>query len=74
MKRTRHWLSRHALALWFCGIAVLGGLRWWAKVVREGGAPSTPDSWLWLAGSAACAVAGIWLLVRARRDRGAPRN
>ena len=58
---------RYALGLWLLGIAALGLLRWWMKALREGAPAGTPDVWLWLVGSLACAIAGAVALWRARR-------
>ncbi len=60
-------MSRNALGLWFCGLAALGALRCWMKIVREGQSPWPPDVWPWIAGTALCAVVGITLLLRERR-------
>ncbi|TWI00236.1 hypothetical protein IP90_02782 [Luteimonas cucumeris] len=59
-------VSRYALGLWFCGIAALGLLRFWAKV-RESGTPLPFDAWLWLIGSLICALIGVIALLRTRR-------
>lgn len=64
--KARHWLARHALGLWFLGIAALGFMRWWMKVGREGAAMHAPDVVLWLAGSIALAAIGLLTLWRAR--------
>lgn len=55
----RQRFSRHALGLWFLGIAALGVMRFWMERREAGGAPLAADAWLWLAGSVACAVAAI---------------
>ena len=60
------WLSRHALGLWFLGIAALGFMRWWMKVGREAGSAQAPDAILWLAGSLAMAAIGLVALWRSR--------
>ena len=62
----RAWWSRHALGLWFLGIAALGLLRWWMKIGRDGGSLQTPDAMLWLAGSIAMAAIGLLALWRSR--------
>ena len=49
--KPRAWLARHALGLWFLGIAALGVIRWWMKVGREASSAQAPDARLWLAGS-----------------------
>jgi hypothetical protein len=68
--RLRAGMSRHALGLWFCGIAVLGLLRAWAAVAREGHAASSPATWPWLLGSALCAIVAVAsFLVHGRRSR-----
>ena len=59
----RGWLARHALGLWFLGIASLGFLRWWQKTGSDASAGQAPDAMLWLAGSiamAAIALAALW--------------
>lgn len=58
--------SRYALGLWFCGIAVLGLLRFWLKAREAGDLPLALDAWLWLAGSLLCALIGVVALLRAR--------
>ena len=60
------WLARHALGLWFLGIATLGFMRWWMKVGREGASAQAPDAILWLVGSIAMAVVGLVALSRSR--------
>jgi len=60
------WLARHALGLWFLGIAALGFMRWWMKIGRESGSADAPDVMLWLAGSIAMAVVGLVALWRRR--------
>lgn len=62
----RAWFSRHALALWFLGIAALGFMRWWMKVGREAGSAQAPDAMLWLACSIAMAAIGLVALWRSR--------
>ena len=62
----RAWLSRHALGLWFLGIAALGFMRWWMKIGREAGSAQAPDAILWLAGSIAMAAVGLVALWRSR--------
>jgi hypothetical protein len=62
----RRWCRRHALALWFLGIAALGLLRWWMKVGREGAAAQAPDAMLWLGGSLLLAAIGLLALWRGR--------
>ena len=62
----RGWLARHALGLWFLGIAALGFLRWWMKVDREGASAQAPDALLWLAGSIAMSAIGLVALWRGR--------
>ena len=64
--KPRAWLSRHALGLWFLGIAALGFMRWWMKVGREGGSALAPDVMLWLAGSIAMAAVVLVALWRSR--------
>lgn len=44
----RPWLARHALGLWFLGIAALGFLRWWQKTGSDPSAAQAPDVVLWL--------------------------
>ena len=60
-------MRRYAIGLWFCGIAALGLLRWWMKVVRENGAADALDAKLWLAGAVVFAGAGAWTLWRTWR-------
>ena len=60
------WFSRNGLALWFLAIAVLGFVRWWMKVAREGAVADAPDIVLWLAGSIAMAAIGLATLWRGR--------
>ena len=62
----RPWLARHALGLWFLGIAALGFLRWWQKTAGDAGAVHAPDVVLWLAGSIAIAAIGLVALWRGR--------
>ena len=64
--KQRPWLARHALGLWFLGIAALGFLRWWMKAVRDGGSLHAPDAILWLAGSIAMAAIGLVALWHSR--------
>ena len=64
--KPRAWLARHALGLWFLGIAALGFLRWWMKTGRDGGSVHAPDVMLWLAGSLVLAAAGLLALWRRR--------
>ena len=64
--KRRAWLSRHALGLWFLGIAALGFMRWWMMVGREAGSAHAPDVMLWLAGSITMAAVGLVALWRSR--------
>ena len=64
--KQRPWLARHALGLWFLGIASLGFVRWWMKIGRDGGSVHAPDAMLWLAGSIAMAAIGLLALWRSR--------
>ena len=57
-------LRRCALGLWFCGIAALGGIEFHRAAFATGAFVPTPIAWLWLAGSVACALVGIALLLR----------
>lgn len=60
-------LHRHALGLWFCGIALLGGMRFLMKYRALAGQAPPPDVWLWLTGSCVCGLVGVALIVRAWR-------
>ena len=62
----RGWLARHALGLWFLGIAALGFLRWWQKTGSDPSAAQAPDVLLWLAGSIAMTAIGLVALWRSR--------
>lgn len=62
-------MRRYAIGLWFIGIAALGLMRWWMKVVRENGAADALDAKLWLAGALVFALVGGWMLWRAWRQR-----
>ena len=64
--KQRPLLARHALGLWFLGIAALGFLRWWMKIGRDGGSVHAPDTMLWLAGSIAMAAIGLVALWHSR--------
>ncbi len=64
--KSRGWLARNALGLWFLAIAALGFMRWWMKVAREDAAAFAPDVALWLAGSIAMAAIGLIALWRSR--------
>lgn len=59
------WRSRHALGLWFLGVAALGFMRWWLKAGGEA-STSAPDTSLWLVGSIAMALLGLVALWRGR--------
>lgn len=65
-QRRRPWLARHALGLWFLGIAALGFLRWWQKTRIDADAGQAPDAVLWLAGSIAMTAIGLVALWRSR--------
>lgn len=67
MSRAPHPLARHAVSLWLFGVAALGLLRFWMKVREAGDAPLALDVWLWLAGSCACVLVGLFALLRGRR-------
>jgi hypothetical protein len=60
-------VRRHALVLWFLGLAALGLLRFWMKWKEAAGATLAFDAWLWLAGAGACAAAAAVAWLRARR-------
>lgn len=60
-------LSRHALGLWFLGLAALGFMRFFMKVDRADGLPLPTDAWLWLAASIVTALFGVAAVVRERR-------
>jgi len=64
--KPRAWLARHALGLWFLGIAALGFMRWWMKVGHEASSAQAPDAMLWLAGSITMATIGLVALWRSR--------
>jgi hypothetical protein len=57
-------LRRCALGLWFCGIAALGGIEFQRAAYGNDIFAPTLVAWLWLAGSVACALVGIALLLR----------
>ena len=57
-------LRRCALGIWFCGIAALGGIEFHRAAFAADAFAPTLVAWLWLAGSVACALAGIALLLR----------
>src|SRR5690606_21952495 len=67
----RRRLSKHALGLWFLGIAALGLLRFWMEWREAGNAPLPGDAWLWLVGSGVCAAVGGIVLIRSGRRPGA---
>lgn len=67
MMRSR--FSRHALGLWFLGVAAIGLLRFWMEHREAGAAPLAADAWLWLAGGATCGLAGTVALLRSLHDR-----
>jgi hypothetical protein len=57
-------LRRCALGLWLCGIAALGAVEFVRAAFVDGTFAPMLTGWLWLAGSSACAIVGIGLLVR----------
>jgi hypothetical protein len=57
-------LRRCALGLWLCGIAALGAVEFVRTAFVDRTFAPTLTGWLWLAGSSACAIVGIGLLVR----------
>jgi hypothetical protein len=59
----------HPLALWFCGLALLGMLRFAMKL--SGGPLQSLDAvaWAWFAGSVVLGIIGIVLLLRGLRQR-----
>jgi hypothetical protein len=57
-------LRRCALGLWLCGIAALGAVEFARAGFVDGDFAPALTGWLWLAGSGACAIVGIALLVR----------
>ena len=62
-------ISRHALSLWFFGIAALGLLQFFGKAYRGGhGFQPSAIAWLWLAGSLLLIVLAILLAWRERRS------
>ena len=65
----RGHLSKHALGLWFLGLAALGLLRFWMEWREAGDAPLPIDGWLWLAGGGICAAVAAIALIRPRRGR-----
>jgi len=60
-------LRRCALGLWFGGIAALGGIEFHRAACGNDGFAPTAVAWLWLAGSVACALVAIALLLRELR-------
>lgn len=63
------FLSRHALSLWFLGIAVLGAIECRRIAFPEGVFVRNATGWLWLAGTLACAAIGMVLFVVEQRRR-----
>lgn len=64
MQATPDAMSRHALALWFAGLAALGLLRFWRAWHELAGQDAPISMWLWLAGSLACAVVALAVFLR----------
>lgn len=62
----RALLARSKLALWFAGLALLGYLRFWMKVVREQHALDAV-AWMWLAGSVLMTLVAVVLFMRELR-------
>lgn len=64
--------SRHALGLWFLGIAVLGLVQFLAMIGRgAGGVQPDAVAWTWLSGSLLAALVALLLAWRERnRGRG----
>lgn len=62
-------MARNLLGLWFCGLSLLGYLRFFMKVFRT--PPSALDAvaWLWLGGSVALSIIGVALIMREVRRR-----
>lgn len=64
---------RNLLGAWFCGLSVLGYLRFFMKTLREPALPPDTVAWLWLAGSVVLSLLGIAIIVREAR-RGSNRT
>lgn len=62
-------LRRHALGLWFCGLGVLGLVRLFMRVAREGTFGGSAQDWLWLTGSIGVLAIGLMWIVRNRSGR-----
>ncbi|WP_226468808.1 hypothetical protein [Luteimonas panaciterrae] len=60
-------VRRYALAIWFCGIAVIGAMEFHRTAFAAGHFAPTFIAWLWLAGTLVTAVIGILLALRERR-------
>jgi hypothetical protein len=55
------------LGLWFCAIAVLGLVQFYARAFADGHFEPTRIAWAWLGGSVVLAVLGLAWLVHALR-------
>lgn len=60
-------IRRYALAIWFCGIAVIGAMEFHRAAFSTGYFAPALIAWLWLAGTIVTAAIGILLALRERR-------
>ena len=63
-------LRRSALGLWFCAIAAVGLLQFYARAFDDGRFEPGAIAWIWLGGGIVLGAIGLTLLVRAWRRRG----
>lgn len=60
-------IRRYALAIWFCGIAVIGAMEFHRTAFAASHFAPTFVAWLWLAGTLVTAAIGILLALRERQ-------
>lgn len=63
------FVSRAMIGFWFAGLSILGYLRFFMRAFRENTFNPDLSAWLWLGGTIALSLAGLYIIVREARRK-----
>ena len=61
------FVSRAMIGFWFAGLSILGYVRFFMSAFRENTFNPDLSAWLWLGGTIALSLAGLYIIVREAR-------
>ncbi len=63
------FVSRAMIGFWFAGLSILGYLRFFMRVFRDGAFNPDLSAWLWLGGAVVLSLSSLYIIVREARRK-----